>query len=220
MMVMMVGLGVCFSGGLSTIVALVNEKIIDVDFLDFLLIPGWGKPKDETDPPASTPTGTGTHCMDTTIEKCKSGDDFTSLYTVDDHDTCVTTAKTECIANGGTWSSANGTYPKNCSAGVRLECVNKRGTERETCADDYRKKCKGSGSGNGGDDTKNGGGTNNGGGSGDQTGDKPTAREICKKYGSNKPASRCKLGRIYYGRCMSQEHREKCDADIARILGV
>jgi hypothetical protein len=130
---------------------------------------------------------------------------------VDDHDTCVTTSKTECIANGGTWSSANGTYPKNCVAGGRIECLNLRGSERSTCINDYRKKCTGSGGGSG---------SGSGGDSGDQTGDKPTAKEICSKYGTNKPATQCKLGRIYYGRCMSLEQREKCDADLARILGI
>lgn len=223
MMVMMIGSVVCVSGGLSTIVTLVNEKIIEFEALDFLLIAGWGKPKegDGTTTTTAAPTGTQ-HCIDTIIDTCKSADSFTTLHTVDNHDTCVSTTKSECIANGGSMTSANGLYPKNCIAGSRVECATLRGKERETCSQDYKKKCKDAG----GDWGGSGGGGSGGGGSGGSGGnggggDTRTAAEICSKYGVAKGTSGCRGGRTsYYGRCMTSDQKASCDADVARILGI
>jgi len=150
MMMMIVGSLVFCSSGVSGIVALVNEHIIDFDFLDFLLISGWGAPgaSDPSvapgDPEASVAPEAGAqmNCIDTAIDTCKSVADFTSDYTVDDHDTCVATLKTQCIASGGTWTSANGEYPISCEAGARIDCLNLRGSKRKSCIEKYRKGCK------------------------------------------------------------------------------
>lgn len=233
MMVMMVGSVVCVSGGLSTIVTLVNEKIIEFDALDFLLIAGWGKEK------AGDGTGTGdgttvtgsTYCIDTVIDKCKSAQAFSTLHTVDDHDSCVSTTMAECISNGGSRTSTYGTYPKDCVAGSRIECAGKRGSERGTCSNDYKQKCKDaggtwSGGSNGGDDNNNNNNNdnNNGGdtnGGGNPTGDTRTAAEICSKYGMTPGRRGCVGGRTKkYGRCMTSEQAAACDADVARILGI
>lgn len=146
MMMAMVGSFVSVIGGSSSLVALVNEKFIDIDALDFLLIPGWGKPKTGTPPGSGGTTAptSGQHCLDTVATACKSADSFTSTHTVEAHDACVTTTMAECITNGGTRTSANGTYPSDCSVGGRIECVNLRGSARKTCIDKYRKNCTGS----------------------------------------------------------------------------
>jgi uncharacterized membrane protein YgcG len=224
MMAMMVGSVISVSGGLSTMVTLVNEKIIELGALDFLLIPGWGKEKtDGTGTGGGTPVTGSTYCIDTIINTCKSGDPFTTLHTVETHDTCVSTTKSECIANGGTMTSANGLYPKNCIAGSRVECVTLRGKDRGTCAQDYKKKCTDAGgdwagSGGGGG---NGGSGGNGGGGGGNGGDTRTAAEICSRYGTNGNHKGCGPGRSpYKGKCMTADDRAKCDADVARILGI
>jgi hypothetical protein len=145
MMMAMVGSFVSVIGSSSSLVTLVNEKFIDIDALDFLLIPGWGKPSTAAAPAGgAAPTASGQHCIDTVATACKSGDSFTTSHTVDAHDACVNTTMAECIANGGTRTSANGTYPADCTAGFRVECAGKRGQERETCGKDYKKKCTGS----------------------------------------------------------------------------
>ena len=216
-MAMAVGLCICCVGGASTLVTLVNEKIIDVDFLDFLLIAGWGKEK--TDEDGDTGGGgsgkysSSTNCIDAVIDTCKSASDFTTLYTVDDHDTCVSNEKTTCLNDGGTWASSLGTYPNNCSAGARVECVTYRGKERETCLNEYKKKCKAAGGSSGiTSPTANTPGT----GGSDQN---LTVKDICKKYGSIKPSNKCKYGTLYHGICMRPENKEKCKADVERILG-
>ena len=150
-MAMAVGLCICCVGGASTIVTLVNEKIIDVDFLDFLLIAGWGKEKADE----SGGTGGGdssTNCIDKVIDTCKSGEGTGTLFNADTHDECVSREKTACLNDGGAWTSSFGAYPSNCVAGARVECVTLRGKDREKCMNEYKKKCKSSsgssGSGN------------------------------------------------------------------------
>jgi hypothetical protein len=140
---------------------------------------------------------------------------------VDDHDTCVSTTKSECIANGGTMTSANGLYPKNCIAGSRVECASLRGKERETCSQDYKTKCKNAGGDWGG---STGGGSGGGGGTDGGTntgGDTRSKTEICSKYGIAKDSTGCRGGRtLYLGRCMTSANRASCDADLSRILGL
>lgn len=144
MMVVAVGLCVCCSGGIGTLVVLVNEKIIQVDFLDWLLIGGWGKEKSEEEGGEGGGSGdydSSSHCIDEVMEACKSRDAFTTLYTVDDHDTCVSTTMDKCISSGGSRTSAIGTYPKDCTAGARIHCATRRGKDRDECMKPYREKC-------------------------------------------------------------------------------
>jgi len=132
-MVMAVGLCMCSFLGSGAVVVMTNEKIINHDFFDFLLIPGWGKDaEDETSKEEKT-TGTSDHCIDEVIKACNSGQPNNSLFNVDTHDACVATEKQKCLDDGGAWSSSFGSYPSDCLAGSRVECVGKRKQERETC---------------------------------------------------------------------------------------
>lgn len=221
MMVMMAGMVVCCSGGASTIVTLVNEKIIDVGFLDFLLIPGWGKPKTEGTGGTTTGTTTGTHCIDTTISACKSGSSFTTLYTVDNHDACVSKTKDECIAAGGSWTSSVGTYPKDCIAGSRIECVTKRGKDRTTCTNDYRTRCVAAGGSWGG--TSSGSTPSGSSPSGSTPSGTTTLAQLCSRFGTSLNAKgTCGPGKTKVNeckKCMDATTYDKYKAEKARIFG-
>lgn len=141
MMVMMMGIVVCCMGGASSIVALVNEKIIQYDFLDFLLIPGWGKGSSGgtggtggTSGTGGTATTTVEHCKDTAATECAGTTGST-------RDTCVSKSKASCIARGGTWTSSIETYPKDCIAGAKTACSGKTGKDRDACTGTYKTKC-------------------------------------------------------------------------------
>lgn len=149
MMIMMMAVGMCVFSSITSgaVTAMVNEKIIDLDFLDFLLIPGWGKDKTDDGGGDSKTTTSSTNCIDQVIEACGSGQENSTLFDVDKHDTCVSDKKSACLNDGGAWASGFGAYPSNCVAGARLECVTLRGKDRETCMNTYKKNCKASADG-------------------------------------------------------------------------
>lgn len=140
MMVMMMGIVACCSAGASSIVALVNEKIIELDVLNFLLIPGWGKDKTASPPGAASPPGStvpvasSEHCKDTAKTECTG-------ITGSARDTCTSKSKAACIARGGTWTSSIETYPTDCIAGSKEACSGKTGSARSACTGDYKKRC-------------------------------------------------------------------------------
>lgn len=143
MMVMMAGVVICCSGGASSFVALINEKIIEIDAFDFLLIPGWGKDKATETTTAAPGTGTGTgtgtetgveHCIDTMRTECAG-------ITGSERTACASKSKAACIARGGTWTSSVDTYPTDCITGARDACKDKTGSSRQYCIDSYKKKC-------------------------------------------------------------------------------
>jgi hypothetical protein len=144
MMIMMMAVGMCVFSSITSgaVTAMVNEDIIDVDFLDFLLIPGWGKDKDDDNGDGTKTTTSSTNCIDQVIEACDSGQESSTLFDVDKHDTCVSEKKSTCLNDGGAWTSGFGTYPSNCVAGARIECVTLRKKDRDKCMQTYKKNCK------------------------------------------------------------------------------
>lgn len=139
MMMMTMGIVVSSCTVASSLVTVVNEKMIDIDFLDFLLIPGWGKDKTSSEPGANTPTGTNPspssgveQCIDTMRTECAG-------ITGSARTTCASKSKAACIARGGTWTSSVETYPTDCVAGARDAC--KDSSSRQYCMDSYKKKC-------------------------------------------------------------------------------
>jgi len=132
--VVILGIGVSCSLASSGFLAMVNEKVIDIDAFDFLLIPGWGKPGSSNTPADNTKK----HCIDTAITECATK----ASGEINAYETCLNDSKAKCIADGGTWTASTGSYyTTDCTAGSRVHCTTKREKERETCLKDYKTLC-------------------------------------------------------------------------------
>lgn len=133
----------------SGIVALVNEEILKADYLDFLLIGGWGKPKktedavdsdttsESTKPLYSSPTSE--NCIDKGFTECslyinQSPRDYEKI------NACLSVSRTDCLAGGGSWTSTDDT--KDCNRSVIKSCILDKGTNKyQKCVDKTKLSC-------------------------------------------------------------------------------
>ena len=96
----------------SSTVVVVNEKFFDFTFLDFLLIPGWGKSKNE-----------GT---------------FENLCT---KEPCPTIPPSTNQTETDTKWSFSPPFPEYCKDGARIACYTESGKNKDMCTGAYKKKC-------------------------------------------------------------------------------
>jgi len=142
-------LSLVFSSGLVT---LVNEDLLDVDYLDFLLIGGWGKPMvnqgtpdTQTDPnkPIYNDTSSTEHCIDKAFIECDTVLKQTP-NSPDNINSCLSKSRIDCLAGGGSWTSVDGT--KDCNRTVTKTCMLDKGTPKyQACIDQNKSACMANG---------------------------------------------------------------------------